>query len=125
MYRTCEEALVSSFNHVIVLKLFSKMSHSCLHLSGVQMKILLACHWPCKEMRFALSYLSLLKATLVGCSISCSHCKGQTGSCWNLIGKIQLCSGDETGPALNFLLPCYCVLMNICETVFLPNPTCS
>lgn len=89
------------------------------------MKILLDCHWPCREMRFALSYFSFLKATVVDCGIACSHRKGQTGSCWNLIEKIQLCSRDETDPALNFLLPCYCVLMNICETVFLPNTTWS
>jgi len=75
MFSSCEEALVSSSNHIIVLKLFSKVSHSCLHLSEVQMKILLDCPWPREEMHFALSESSILTTELVGCSVGSTLCR--------------------------------------------------
>lgn len=63
MFSSCEEVSISSCNHTVVLKLLSKLLHVCLHLFVVQMKTL-NCHWPCKEILFALSECRVLETKL-------------------------------------------------------------
>lgn len=74
MFSFCEEVSVSSCNHTVVLKLLSKVLHVCLHLSEVQMETLSDCHWPCKEILFALSECRVLRTKLVDCVVLMLWC---------------------------------------------------